>query len=237
MANPFFKFKKFTVYHDKCAMKVGTDGVLLGAWTNVIKAERILDIGTGSGLIAMMLAQRNKDTMIDAIDIEEGAFIQAIENIAASPFRERIAVHLAPLTEYAESISCKYDLIVSNPPYFGQSLTSPDEHRTIARHTTTLTLDALLSDSLSILNSEGRIALILPSSKEKELKAAAEVYSLTIQRKTNVVPTPNAIHKRILIELTRKENAKKCTTNNLLLEISRHQYSPEYKSLTSEFYL
>jgi Predicted O-methyltransferase len=218
-------------------MKVGTDGVLLGAWANVSKAKRILDIGTGSGLIAMMLAQRNEDVTIDAIDIEDGAFIQAIENVAASPFKERIAVHLAPLTEYAESISCKYDLIVSNPPYFGQSLTSPDKQRTTARHTTTLTLDTLLYDSLSILNTKGRIALILPSSSEKELKEIAEMYSLAIERRTNVIPKPDAPHKRILVELTRKENAEKYTTDNLLLEISRHQYSPEYKALTSEFYL
>ena len=143
MANPYFQFKKFTVWHDKCAMKVGTDGVLLGEWASTERCQRILDVGTGTGLIALMLAQRST-AILDAIDIDSDACLQAQENIAKSPFANRIQVYQTSLSEYMPDENIKYDLIVSNPPYFIDSLKCPDTKRNLARHTDTLSLPDLL---------------------------------------------------------------------------------------------
>ena len=133
MSNPYFQFKQFTVWHDKCAMKVGTDGVLLGAWTSVESAHRILDIGTGTGLVALMLVQRSlPDANIVALEIDEAAVGQARENIIRSPWKERVEVVQADFRKYRSSD--KFDVIVSNPPYFVDSLECPDRQRTAARH-------------------------------------------------------------------------------------------------------
>ena len=162
MANPYFQFKKFTIRHDKCAMKVGTDAVLLGAWADITACKNILDIGTGTGIIALMLAQRCFAN-IDAIDIDTDAYSQAKENVAASPFAERINVIHASCSEYTGSCAReKYDLIVSNPPYFINSLKCPDNKRSVARHTDSLSLFELIDDSCSLLSLSGRIALVLP---------------------------------------------------------------------------
>ena len=142
MANPYFKFKQFTIWHDKCAMKVGTDGALLGAWAAPKEARNILDIGTGTGLVALMLAQRCQ-AFIDAIDIDADACLQAEENVARSPFADRIRVHCCALNDFHPSAPSHYDLIVSNPPYFHQALKCPDPKRNRARHTDTLSLEEL----------------------------------------------------------------------------------------------
>jgi len=134
MPNPWFQFKQFTVWHDKCAMKVGTDGVLLGAWADMEQARSILDVGTGSGLIALMAAQRNLTAAITAIDIDESAIIQARENFDRSPWVNRLTAEPISLEDFAGSTDAMFDVIVSNPPYFHQSLHSPDKKRTLARH-------------------------------------------------------------------------------------------------------
>ncbi|MFM2293328.1 MAG: hypothetical protein RIS29_3141, partial [Bacteroidota bacterium] len=154
MANPFFRFKQFTVFHDRCAMKVGIDGVLLGCWTNVADTSMVLDIGTGTGLIALMIAQRT-DAHIDAIDIDEGAFEQAMINVQASPWSSRLNVVLSSLQDFVSDK--KYDLIVSNPPYFINSLKNPDEQRTTARHTDSLTHEELIDQCIPKLTEGGRI--------------------------------------------------------------------------------
>ena len=241
MANSFFRFKQFLVKHDKCAMKVGTDGVLLGAWSNANNCNRILDIGTGTGLIALMLAQRNKSALIDAIDIEISATEQAMENVKESPFSERIQVHLKALSDYTNdytNTTTKYDLIVSNPPYFNQSLHSPNQQRTTARHTDSLSLEELLSCSVRLISDKGRISLIIPSEQEQELNELAELKRLTFIRKTHIIPKPEAHSKRLMAELTPTNNIiEVCTTDKLLIEESRHKYSPEYIELTKDFYL
>ena len=237
MANTFFKFKQFIVRHDKCAMKVGTDGVLLGAWTNTDNCSNILDVGTGSGLIALMLAQKNDNATIDAIDIEETAYIQTKENIAESPFRDRIQTYHKSLSDYEAETAKKYDLIVSNPPYFIQSLHSPNQQRTTARHTDSLSLDSLITKSVRLLSEKGRISLILPSEQEKELNRIVEKEGLVFLRKTYIIPVPEAAPKRLMAELAIKTTSKRCITEKLTIEISRHQYSPEYIELTKDFYL
>lgn len=236
MANPYFRFKKFTVYHDKCAMKVGTDAVLLGAWADTNFCRNILDIGTGTGIIALMLAQRSQAT-VEAIDIDKEACVQATENAAASPYTERIKVVHASCADFAASNQQKrYDLIVSNPPYFINSLKCPDNKRTMARHTDTLLLSDLIREAQTLLSPSGRIALVLPYERQEEVKALASANHLYICRQTDVIPTPGAAPKRLLVELsTTEENIKNRDT--LTIEEARHQYTPEYIALTKEFYL
>jgi tRNA1Val (adenine37-N6)-methyltransferase len=235
MANSFFKFKKFTVWHDKCAMKVGTDGVLLGAWTNINQSKTILDIGTGTGLIALMLAQRSMAT-IDAIDIDKEACLQAKENIALSPFNHRINIYNQPFNDFATNSNILYDLIVSNPPYFSNSLKCPEKKRNMARHNDSLLLTDLLNNSAKIVSPHGRIAIILPAEQEIELTNLCKTFSLYIIRKTYVLPIPNANPKRILVELSKDLPLQK-NTSSLTIEISRHQYTTEFCALTKEFYL
>lgn len=235
MANPFFQFKQFTVYHDKCAMKVGTDGVLLGAWTQTAEARNILDIGTGTGLIALMLAQRTT-AIIDAIDIDADACLQAKENSQASPFSDRIHIHHQPLASFKKGKKETYDLIVSNPPYFVHSLKSPEEKRNLARHTESLSLEELIGDSKEMLSPSGRICLILPSDQEEILRQTIERHTLYIRRRTHVIPVSGGTVKRILIELS-KTPAVHIETEELVLEEKRHQYTPQYTALTQAYYL
>lgn len=236
MANPYFRFKKFTVYHDKCAMKVGTDAVLLGAWADTSFCRNILDIGTGTGIIALMLAQRSQAT-VEAIDIDKEACVQATENAAASPYTERIKVVHASCADFAASNQQKrYDLIVSNPPYFINSLKCPDNKRTVARHTDTLLLSDLIRKAQTLLSPSGRIALVLPYERQEEVKALASANHLYICRQTDVIPIHGAAPKRLLVELSAtKENIK--NRDALIIEEARHQYTPEYIALTKEFYL
>ncbi|MDL2282241.1 methyltransferase [Parabacteroides sp. OttesenSCG-928-G06] len=235
MPNSYFRFKQFTIRHDKCAMKVGTDGVLLGAWANTEHANYILDIGTGSGLIALMIAQRSQ-AQIDAIDIDNGAYIQACENSEASPFAKQINIYHQSLEDFAATTNRRYDLIVSNPPYFIDSLKPPVEKRALARHTDSLRLNDLISHSLSILSDNGRIALILPYDQEKELVDILTQEKLFIIRQTNVIPVAGGSPKRILVEITRKENLM-FQKEELTIEIERHKYTSEYQTLTRDYYL
>ncbi|SEG05013.1 tRNA1(Val) (adenine(37)-N6)-methyltransferase [Parabacteroides chinchillae] len=234
MANPYFQFKKFTVWHDKCAMKVGTDGVLLGAWANTYLCKNILDVGTGTGLIALMLAQRST-AQADAIDIDADACLQAKENIQASIFAGQINIYHTSFEEYIKQTDKRYDLIVSNPPYFTDSLKCPDHKRTTARHTESLQLFDLITGCLQIVTSNGRIALILPFDKKEELMKIAEENKLFAIRITNVIPVPGAEPKRILIELSPAQSLK--IENELTIEKARHQYTPEFKALTRDYYL
>ncbi|MCD7848911.1 MAG: methyltransferase [Parabacteroides sp.] len=236
MPNPYFQFKQFTIRHDKCAMKVGTDGVLLGAWAATEGCDRILGIGTGTGLIALMLAQRSK-AVIDAIDIDAGACLQAEENAEASPFAGRIRVIHSGLADFASTAACQYDLIVSNPPYFADSLKCPDRQRSTARHTDTLPLDALLHDGRKLLAPGGRLALILPYDRKEHLMDCIRKENLFPSREISVIPVPGAQPKRILIELTAEMPASPVSTGELTIEIERHRYTGEYIDLTKDFYL
>lgn len=235
MPNPFFKFKQFTIYHDRCAMKVGTDGVLLGAWANVHNTKKVLDIGVGSGLVSLMLAQRNNNILIDAIDIDTEATKQAQENIANSPFSQQINCKNISFQEFDKECKTEYDLIVSNPPFFVDSLKSPDNKRTLARHTDSLYIDQLITISCRHLNTHGRIAIIFPHIQKELLLELAEQNKLYISAITNIFPTPTASPKRLLIEFSRKETS--LVENNLIIEKERHVYTPEFTTLAKEFYL
>ncbi len=232
MPNPYFRFKQFTVFHDQCAMKVGTDGVLLGAWTDCRDAKKILDVGTGSGLIALMLAQRSHASVC-GIDIDENACKQAQLNVSHSPFAEQIEIRHCDYAAFTAHET--YDLIVSNPPYFIHSLKSPGKTRSIARHNDALAVDTLLTKSLSVLSPTGKIALILPYEQREKTDSIASGIGLTKRRETMVKPLPDTPPKRILLEYSRQLSVSESST--LCIELSRHHYSEEYRALTKNFYL
>ncbi len=235
MSNNFFRFKQFTVFQQHCAMKVGTDGVLLGAWANVARKNHILDIGTGTGLIALMLAQRNEEAQIKAIDIDKQCILQAHLNVHSSPFANRINVEKESFQEYAVKTNARYDLIVSNPPYFQNALKSPCQSRNQARHNDTLSFFEIISQGTSILNEDGRIVLILPHEFKQQLLDYASKAHLFATRMTNVFPLPHKPAKRLLVEFGLQKI--ECVEDNLTIELTRHQYTDEFISLTQAFYL
>ena len=243
MSNPFFHFKQFTVRHDKCAMKVGTDGVLLGAWADVGLSnpliKQVLDVGAGTGLIALMIAQRNIQAVIDAIDIDKESCEQAIENVEKSPFKERIQVIRQSFFDF--STEKKYDLIISNPPFFNNALKSPDKKRNTARHNGTLPLKQLINHAIPMLSINGRIALILPIAFSEELDFIIATNRLYIKRRTLVISIEGSQPKRFLIEITTtpppyQKQMCENLTDTLILETKDHLRTPQYKALTNDFY-
>lgn len=257
MPNSYFQFKQFTVWHDQCAMKVGTDGVLLGAWItvdpiDVIYANRhtalrnadnnnnrvfsVLDVGTGTGLIAMMTAQRNPNAEIDAIDIDEEACKQATENIERSPFKGRIRVLHLSFPDY--TTEKKYDLIISNPPYFSDSMKSPDKKRNAARHNDSLPLKLLIEHAMTMLSDDGKIALILPITYSDEVDFIVATHRLYIIRRTEVVSVEGLKPKRFLIEISGKTFSGHTSARDILTLATREYKRTEaYNRLTKDFYL
>ena len=235
MANPYFQFQRFTVYHDKCAMKVGTDGVLVGAWANIDNANRILDIGTGTGLIALMAAQRTEAT-IDAIDVDDDACLQATENVQRSPFANRINILHTGLEDFLPGQQGGYDRIVTNPPYFVDSLKCPNDKRNLARHTDTLSLDSLLTHGKRLLNPEGQLALILPFDQLNRLKALSQEKDLYLHRLTEVVPVEGGNPKRLLAELSPMPTLHP-VYDRLVIENKDHHYTEPFVKLIREFYI
>ena len=244
MPNPYFQFKQFTVWHDKCAMKVGTDGVLLGTWATVNNTAlhnyknsnplSVLDVGTGTGLIAMIIAQRNDNAIIDAIDIDKDACKQAMENIENSPFGNRINVIHKSFTDY--SAEKKYDLIISNPPFFKNSLKCPDEARSMARHNDSLPLKQLIEQASTMLSENGRIALILPTQQSEDLDFIIATHRLYVARRTEVISVEGHQPKRFLIELSTKISTGK-EKSAIILETKNRERTQQYIELTREFYL
>jgi len=260
-----FKFKQFTIHQDRTAMKVGTDGVLLGAWAPIAPtAKKLLDIGTGTGLIALMLAQRltqctmqntkstidteksdvnnyelcimNCELKIDAIDIDLPSIEQATENIKNSPFALYITTHNTSLQEHTATE--KYDAIVCNPPYFVASLKCPDASRTQARHTDSLSFDDLLQHSARLLNPEGSLSVILPINEGNQLIELAPKYGFSLTELVHVHPTPTSEPKRLLMHFIKQSTENSSILNSkLTIELARHQYTPEYIALTRNFYL
>jgi tRNA1Val (adenine37-N6)-methyltransferase len=236
MANPYFVFRQFTVRHDKCAMKVGTDGVLLGAWANVQGADHILDAGTGCGLIALMLAQRS-DALIDAVEIEYNAFWQAGENSDACRWKNRIRVYHDSFQHFSKRTEIQYDLVVCNPPYFRNSLKPPDKTRSLARHEELLTYEDLLSSAARILSPEGRLSVVVPANERDHFTEVAYFQGLYPSRFLMIRPNPEKGYSRCLGEFIRNR-MHSCTREELSIKLENGKdYSQEYIALTREYYL
>ena len=235
MANSFFNFKQFSVNQDSCSMKVGTDGVLLGAWAEVSKENsRILDIGTGTGVISLMIAQRNESASIDAIDVDYDAVEQANSNFVASPWSQRLTTYCISLQDFCSQK--KYDYIVSNPPYFINSFKA-EGMRGVARHTDTLSYSELIDGVLRLLNEEGVFSVILPYIESNIFIVQSALKGLFCNKRMDIKGVADKPIKRVLLQMSRKKSSD-VINEILVIETSvRHCYTDKYKELTKNFYL
>ncbi len=234
MSNPYFMFKQFTVFHDKCGMKVGVDGVTLGAWADVTGTETILDVGCGSGLIALMMAQRS-DAKILALDIDENCVLQSKENVENSPWKNRISIKHTSFQDFANSTTETYDLIVSNPPFFNNSLKNPSQARSVARHTDTLSHLDLIKNAIKLLNKKGKFSVILPITEGESFIDLAEKEGMFCGQKVTLFPNLVKPAKRLILEF-RKEKTD-CKVSEITIEKERGVYTKEYREMVREFYL
>ena len=237
MSNTHFRFKQFTIHQDLCSMKVGTDGVLLGAWTNIDNAKCILDIGTGTGLIALMLAQRS-DATITAVDAEVNACEQAKINFNGSPWAGRLQIVHSKIQDFHSDHP--FDLIVSNPPYFSGYYSSDDLSRDIARSADVLlSYEDLIASAKKLLAVNGRLSLILPADLQERIIELANQHELILSRLTFVKTKKNKAAKRVLLEFVNTSTEVKIILDELIIQSDDNSrvYTQEYISLTKDFYL
>ena len=233
--NKPFSFKQFEVHQDRCAMKIGTDGVLLGCWAPVDNVYSVLDIGAGTGVISLIIAQRSTAETIDAVEIDEDAYEQTVENFERSPWGDRLFCYHASFQEFFTEIDDKYDLIISNPPFYTENYKTDDKKRDLARFEDALPFEHLLYGSSKLLSDTGRLVIILPYKAEEEIITVAEQFHLYPQKITRVKGSYDAETKRSLIVLG--FGRKEIIYDELVVEITRHQYTDEYIELTKDFYL
>lgn len=231
--NNWFEFKQFRIEQHKSAMKVGTDGVLLGAWTPLDGACRILDVGTGTGLIALMLAQRS-EARIDAVEIDLAASMEARYNFEQSAWSKRLNLINADFLQFAGSSENTYDLIVSNPPFFVNSLKTSNAALAVARHNDWLSFSQLISGARKLLGSSGRFCVILPSSSFPEFKECARLAGFYLHHVTSVIPKTGKASKRILMEFSLLTGYP--SEDELTVLDSEGRYTEDYKMLTASFY-
>lgn len=232
-----FTFKQFSVQQDKTAMKVGTDGVLLGAWVPIHHNPfSVLDIGAGTGIIALMLAQRTNAEQIDALEIDEEAYEQAVENFENSPWRDRLFCFHAGLDEFIEEPEDEYDLIISNPPFYSENYKTENEQRDLARFQDAMPFEELIEAADLMLSENGVFAVILPYKEEQSFIALAKESELYPVKITRVKGTPTSDIKRSLLAFSRNEILN-IAIDVLIIETDRHIYTPEYIELTKDFYL
>lgn len=233
-----FRFKQFSVQQDKCAMKIGTDGVLLGAWAHPKNAFSILDIGSGTGIISLQMAQKSYAEVIDAIELDANAFEQTVENFEQSDWGDRLFCYHASLQEFSKEMQDEeYDFIISNPPFYNSTFKSEEvsEERALARHTESLSFDVLLNATANLLSKLGECAFIIPYEREEEFLALAHKVNLFPNRITRVKGSQEASIKRSLLQLSFKSTTPKIS--ELIIEIERHIYTPAYIDIVKDFYL
>jgi tRNA1Val (adenine37-N6)-methyltransferase len=234
MANSFFRFKQFTINQDKCAFKVGTDGVLLGACANVTGVKRILDIGTGTGLISLMLAQRCNAEII-TIEPDNDSFVQASENVRLSKWSGRIRIENCSLQNFNPD-NTSFDLIVSNPPYFIDSLKNPNPAKSNTRHNDGLTHSDILTGACRLLAEDGLLQLIMPYDEGNIFIAEAQEHGFYCNSILKIKPMPSSEIRRLILGFTSKRT--KPAENFLTIEKGkRHEFTQEYINLTKDFYL
>lgn len=235
MANSFFRFKHFTVYQSDAVLKVSTEACILGAWATAPEgATRLLDVGTGTGLLALMLAQRHPDAVIDAVDVDTTAARQATDNIAVSPFADRVRVFQQRIQEFSQS-AIPYDFIVANPPFYQNNLRSPDAARNATKHAETLTFDELLAATRRLLNPSGAFVVLLPPFETEVFLRKAAESGLFLHRQLQVRHRPGGKLFRVVSELGFSETTE--VFEDLTIHDSKGNYSPEFVALLTDFYL
>lgn len=238
-----FKFKHFSINQDHCAMKIGTDSVLLGAWTALdSNPYSILDIGAGTGVLALMLAQRSGAGLIDAIEIDDAAYEQCVDNFESSPWGDRLFCYHAALDEFTEELTAdasgedeKYELIISNPPFYTDTYKSDNDRRDLARFVDAMPFRQLIESVSKLLSENGTFSVIIPFSEEKDFIVLASKEHLFPNRILRVKGAPNTEIKRSLIQFSFQETA--VDPKELIIETSRHKYTEDYIALTKDFYL
>lgn len=243
MSNHTFKFKQFAVNQDQCAMKIGTDGVLLGAWATIEKQPfAILDIGSGTGILSLMLAQRSTAEVIDALEIDAMAYEQCVDNFEASPWGDRLFCYHADLAEFTEEIDDQYDLIVCNPPFYSEDYKTENTQRDLARFQEAMPFEHLIESVSKLLMKDGIFCTIIPFKEEDHFIALASAQNLKVVKRTRVRGTTNSEIKRSLLEMSFCEPAYSkdknvINTTELIIETTRHNYTEDYINLTKAFYL
>lgn len=236
MALEAFHFKQFSVSHDRCAMKVGTDAVLLGAWAPVNPTTKsILDIGAGSGILALMLAQRSNAELIDGLEIDGEAYEQCVTNFESSPWADRLFCYHASLKAFSNEIDIKYDFIISNPPFYNATYTTNNESRNTARFEAAMPFNKLLESVRKLLSKNGTFCVIIPFKLEKKFVEIGKENTLFSDKILRIRGQKNSIIKRSLLSFSFKK--KPVEINEIYLEEKRHIYSKEFINLTKEFYL
>ncbi|NBC83741.1 MAG: methyltransferase [Bacteroidetes bacterium] len=236
MPNNYFRFKEFTIQQNRSPFKVGTDGVILGAWVDCNGVNRTLDIGTGTGLLSLMLVQRC-GTFIDAVEINQPAFEQAVENIKNCPWPDRFKMHLCSIQAYCNSYTGQlYDLIISNPPFFSKSLKNPHTDQSIARHDEHLNYTDILITARKLLNEQGKLALIYPVQVAQQFIETANRNGFYLNRELHVKPGTYKNVNRLVMEFSR--NQEKRHSDTLTITSARTgDFTSDYKELTRQFYL
>lgn len=229
-----FRFKQFGVNDSECAMKVGTDGVLIGAWANIVQSQKVLDVGSGSGLISLMIAQRSNATII-GIEIDEPAATQSKYNIDASPWANRITIINSNFIEWATNTNQRFDHIVSNPPFFNSGPTAPNTSRAIARHNNSLDYGNLIKFSKELLSENGRMSIISPIERKEDIIFYSELEELHISRLTQVYSKIGGKATRFLWELSKNKRATEYSS--ISIRDCNNNFSQEYIDLTNDFYL
>jgi tRNA1Val (adenine37-N6)-methyltransferase len=236
MSNQPFKFKEFNIDQNRCAMKIGTDSVLLGAWTSIhSNPHSILDVGAGTGILALMLAQRCSAKLIDAIEIDDDAYEQCVENFEQSSWSDRLFCYHASLEEYTDEIDEKYDLIISNPPFYSDTYKSENKQRDLARFVDAMPFKHLVESVSKLLSKDGLFTVVIPYSEEHKFIDLASKEQLFPNRILRIKGSPSSDIKRSLIEFTFQEST--AIFEELIIETSRHEYTEDYIELTKDFYL
>ncbi|WP_439153305.1 tRNA1(Val) (adenine(37)-N6)-methyltransferase [Winogradskyella sp.] len=236
MATEPFKFKQFTVNQNRCAMKIGTDGVLLGAWTSINhRPFSVLDIGSGTGILALMIAQRSTAQIIEAIEIDADAYEQCADNFENSSWSDRLFCYHAALLEYVEEIEDNYDLIICNPPFYSEDFKTNNTSRDLARFNDAMPFEHIIYAAVNLLSEIGILSIILPFKEEEHFTSIASKVGLFPNRRTHVKGNPESDIKRSLLEYSFVKS--KVETLELIIETGRHQYTDDYINLTKEFYL
>ncbi|WP_179021713.1 tRNA1(Val) (adenine(37)-N6)-methyltransferase [Winogradskyella forsetii] len=235
MTKPF-KFKQFTVNQDRCAMKIGTDAVLLGAWTSIDNnPHSVLDIGAGTGVLSLMIAQRSDAETIEALEIDDDAFEQCSENFENSDWADRLFCYHASLLEFVEEIEDKYDLIICNPPFYSEDYKTDSKARDLARFNDAMPFEHLIYAVVNLLSDTGLFSVVIPYKEETNFVNLASKVGLFPKRIRHVKGNPNSEIKRSILEFSFEETEIK--TSELVIETARHQYTEAYINLTQEFYL
>jgi tRNA1Val (adenine37-N6)-methyltransferase len=232
-----FQFKQFSIHHDRCAMKIGTDAVLLGAWCPIDNSPfSVLDIGAGTGILSLMLAQRTSAEQIDALEIDEDAYEQCVENFEVSPWSDRLFCYHAGLDEFVDEPEDEYDIIISNPPFYSENYKTDNDSRDLARFQDALPFEELVDAANLLLSENGIFAVIIPFKEEErfiDLCAEAELFPVKVTRVKGSHTTPIV---RSLLAFKRYELSV-LEADELVIEINRHEYTDDYINLTKDFYL